>query len=333
MGQFQKSVNVYNALGVVGSLAFSGPIRASGANIYSNGTPNNFGYAYTWSSAGSPDPAGAAPNGQTAQVGGTGIFAGILINPKENVLNGTTGNPLGATLALADYSVGDLLTMGYCFVNLPGPANPGDLVTYDPLTGALNSIPPAVAFTGSIAAGGSAGVPDVLTVSAIASGGAIEVGAPVTGVGVEGGTFILSLGTGLGGTGTYNLSTINQQTVASRAMTAGGLPAPAFAASSAYITTSAGVDTLHITTLTSGELAVGQQIFGTGMPANVSITAFGTGVGGTGTYILNTSGLTLFSVGAPGAITGPSNLLIPHCVVERYAANTAGGTAVIKLTN
>lgn len=321
MSQFQSTVNYYNPLGFVGGFAFQGPTRAIAANIASAGTPNLFGNAYTFASPATADPALDSPNGATAQVGGTGVFAGILFNPKENVLTGTTGNPLGATLALADNSVGDLLQMGYAFVNLPGPANPGDLVSYDAATGNLNTYAPTTAFTGSIAAGGSAGVADVLTVSAV-SVGRLAVGSIITGVGVETAT-IISLGTGKGYTGTYNLSTINQQTVSSVGMTAPNQPDVAFAASVASISGT----TLTITTLTSGQLTIGTQIFGTGVLPNTVVTAFGSGVGGTGTYTVNQSQTVTAE-----AMTGPANIAIARCTVERYQANTLGGVAVIRLT-
>ena len=324
MTQFQQSVNIYNALGTVGSLAFSGPNRAIGATINSSGVANLFGNAYTFTTAATAEPSGAAPNGAICKVGGTGTFAGILLSPKENVLTGVTGNPLGASNFLADQSTGELLQMGYCFVNLPGPANPGDLITYDPLTGNLNSVAPAVSITASIAVGGGAGVNDVMTVTAILSGGALEVGSLVTGSTVAGGTFIASLGTGKGGTGTYNLTSINEQTVASTTLTVGGQPPLAFAASAASISGT----TLTITTLTSGQVDIGQQVFGTGVTANTVITAFGSGAGGTGTYTVNQSQTV-----SSEAMTGPVNLLVPNAVVERYQANTTGGVAVIKLTN
>jgi hypothetical protein len=324
MTLFQQTVNIYNTLGYPGGLAFTGPIRSIGANINSSGTPNNFGYAYTFTSAATAEPALASPNGAVATVGGTGVFAGILFNPKENVLNGTTGNPLGATLALADNSVGDLLQMGYVFVNLPGVANPGDLVTYDPATGALNSIVPTSTFTASIAAGGSAGVLDVMTVSAITAG-SIQVGALVQGSNTAGGTYVASLGTGLGGVGTYNLTSVNEQTVTSAALTCNNLPEPAFVGLASFATS-----VMTVNTATSGELVIGQQVFGTGVPANTVIISYGTGAGGTGTYNLNNTVGTLSN----RAITAPGNLFVPRAVVERYATNTSGGgVAVIKLTN
>ena len=324
---FQTTVNVSNTLGFIGDIAFDGPIRAGSYNLYSAGVPNVIGNAFTVTAGINPEPSGNSGNAGTAQVGGSGVFAGILINPKEYPLRGTTGNTLGASIVLPDYAIGDLLTMGEVFVNLPGGAHVGDLVTYDPLTGNLNSITPNSAFTAAIAPGGSAGVPDVMTVSAITAG-SIQVGALVTGAGVAGGTYVASLGTGLGGVGTYNLTSINEQTVSSEAMSTNNLPAPAFAVSSGYIVGT----TLHVTTVTSGELAIGQQVFATGILPNTVITAILTGDGGAGTYTVSQS-QTLFSSGSPGAFTGPKNLFVPNAVVTRYDANATGGLAAIKLTN
>lgn len=321
MTDFQTSVNISNALGIVGDLAFDGPMRAGSYNLQSSAVPNIIGYAFTVVSGIVPDPAKNSSNAGVAKVGGTGVFAGILINSKEYALRGITGNPLGASLTLPDYAIGDLLTMGEVFVNLPGPASVGDLVTYDPLTGALNSIAPTTRFTGSIAAGG-ASTADVLTVTAMTAG-KLSVGDIISGAGIPTGTFIASLGTGLGYTGTYNLSTINTLTVSSEAMTAANTPDAAFSVTGSIATT-----VLTVSAVGSGQLRIGDQVFGTGVAANTVITAFGTGVGGTGTYTVNQS-QTVTST----TLTGPANLLIPNCVVSRYDANTTGGVAAIKLTN
>lgn len=323
MSQFQQAVNIYNPPGIPGGLAFAGPTRTKAVNIASSGVPNNFGYFYTLSAAADANPSGAAPNGETAQVGGTGAFGGFLVNPKENALYGSSSNPLAASNAIPDNSIGELLTMGMMWVTLPGPANPGDLVTYDPATGALNSIKPVTQFTGSIAAGGAA-TPDVLTVTAVAAG-ELAVGQLISGGTTVGGTFIQSFGTGKGGTGTYNLSTINQQTVSSAAMTATDVPVPAFSVTATFAT-----NVMTVASVVSGRIEIGSQIFGAGIPANTVVTAFGTGVGGTGTYTLNQ---TVGTITPAIAVTGPANLVIPNAVVERYAPNSAGGLACIKVTN
>ena len=330
MSGFQRVVNIYNAMGIVGDFAFSdGGERSQAYNLNSSGVAQLFGNYFTLQTAATADPSGAAPNGAIAQVGGTGPLGGILTGVKQNALYGTAvvGGGLNPSLALPDNTVGQLTSRGFIFVNLPGPANPGDLVTYDPLTGNLNSIAPTTAFTGAIAAGGEAGVADILTVTLLTAG-SIQVGMLVSGAGVAGGTYIASLGSGLGGNGTYNLTSINEQTVSAELMTGNNLPAPAFAVSSGYISGT----TLTVTTVTSGELALGQQVFGTGVLPNTVITAILTGHGGAGTYTVNNS-QTVFSSGTPGAFTGPANLFVPHAEVYLYQSDTAGGNAVIKLSN
>lgn len=324
----QQTININAGFGVIGELFFDGPVRGAPYNLVSTPQLNLVGNVFTVVSGADPDNTTGSPLAGTAMVGGTGVFAGILANPKVYASAGTAlGGPLAATLVLPDNTIGELVIMGEMVVNLPGPANVGDLVTYDATTGNLNSITPTTSFTASIAAGGSS-TADVMTVTAV-SKGRLAVGQLITGTGVLPGTRIGSLGSGTGYTGTYNLTTINLQTVSSEVMTAPNVPDLAFAASVAHIATSVGVDTLTITTLTSGQLSIGTQIFGTGVAPNTVITAFGTGTGGTGTYILNTSGQTVGAI----AMTGPANLFVPNAVVDRFTANTTGGTAVIKLTN
>src|SRR5580658_4743067 len=130
---FQNTVNIWSTLGVVGDMAFDGPMRAEPYNLFSNGTPNIIGNAFTVSSGANPEPSGNSAVAGNATVGGTGVFAGILINSKDYASYGTTGTggPLNPTLTLPDYSIGQLATMGHFIVNLPGGANVGDFVTYD----------------------------------------------------------------------------------------------------------------------------------------------------------------------------------------------------------
>jgi hypothetical protein len=324
MTDLQTSVSIYNALGIPGDIAFDGPIRAKAYNLNSSGTPNVIGYAYTVSSGANPNPAEDSGVAGTARVGGTGIFAGILINPKEYPLRGTAlGGPLAASLVLPDYAIGDLLTMGEVFVNLPGGANVGDLVTYDSSLGALNSVAPEVVFVGSSST-------TTLTVASV-SQGALAVGQLITGTGVAPGTYITALGTGKGLTGTYTIS-VSQTIGASTAMRAASVPAPEFSVTASIApgsTPATDPSVMTVSAVGSGTLQIGQQVFGTGIPENTTIVSFGTGVGGTGTYNLSTPNLTVGS----GTVTGPTNVFIPNAVVSNYTANSTGGVACIKLTN
>jgi hypothetical protein len=117
---------------------------------------------------------------------------------------------------------------------------------------------------------GSIGGPngDQLTITSMVSG-TLQVGATLVGTGITTGTKVVSLVSGsLGGIGVYNVS-IAEQSVAST-----------------QITGTDGV--LTVTSLAAGTIAVGQTITGTaGVVAGTTITALGTGTGGTGTYIVD----------------------------------------------
>lgn len=61
------------------------------------------------------------------------------------------------------------------------------------------------------------------------------------------------------------------------------------AADAAVVTGSIAATVLTVTAVTSGTLSVGQTISGSGITAGTKITALGTGLGGTGTYTVDTS--------------------------------------------
>ena len=310
---FQTAINIYPALGVVGDLAYDGPIRATPYNLYSAGTANKVGNAFTNTTGGNPNRLLNSPNAGVAAVGGTGVFAGILVNSKEYVNYGVTGDTLGATLALPDYSVGSLLTMGEVVVSLDNQPNVGDLVTYNPANGDLSSIVPLVKFVGSSST-------TTLTVASI-SAGQLKVGQLISGVGVAPGTYITALGTGLGGVGTYTIS-VSQTIGASTAMTAVNTPAPAVSVTGSIATT-----VLTVSAVGSGQVYIGMSVTGTGVTAGTVVTAFGTGVGGTGTYTVNQSQTV-----ASTTLTDTVNTIVPNAVVSRYDVSFPG-LAVIRLTN
>lgn len=218
MTDFQSVINYNQALGVVGEVAFSGPQRAVPYNLVSTPNANVIGNAFTVTNGGIPDSDTAAPNAGTATVGGTGVFAGILMSPKEYASFGGSAGPLSATITLADNKIGYLMTMGYLFASLGTPNNNvGNKVYYDNTSGALGSYAPNAAFTGALAAGG-AGVEDQLTVTLLTAG-VLGIGSMITGTGVLPGTYITARISGTGGNGTYRVNTVNLQTVAAVAMT------------------------------------------------------------------------------------------------------------------
>lgn len=191
MTAFQQSVETSLGFGIVGELFLDGPVRCSPWTLISDPHDNTIGNAFTVVSEG------------VAAVGGSGVFGGILVNPKEYARFGTVGDPLGATLVLPENSIGQLLDMGQIIVDLNGVANIGDLVDYNTTTGALS---PRLGTQPSSGAQRIAYASDVATVTLTPAGApAIGVGSVLTtadGQSVR----VVSLGTGTGGNGTYNVS-------------------------------------------------------------------------------------------------------------------------------
>ena len=93
-----------------------------------------------------------------------------------------------------------------------------------------------------------------------------------------------------------------------------------------YVTTGAvftgaiagGLTTLNVTAVTSGVIQVGMVIGGAGVTSGTTITALGTGTGGTGTYTVSV-GQTVAST----AITGQT-----RCVVGTFINGAVGGGVV-----
>lgn len=135
-----------------------------------------------------------------------------------------------------------------------------------------------------------------LTVTAVTRG-ALRVGDTISGSGVTAATKITALGTGTGGVGTYTVDT--SQTASSTTISSGSNPDTGFksqqaaplntTATACSIAANTGVLTLG--TVTNGPVQVGDNVSGTGVPANLFITALLTGAGGTGgTCQVNTAG-------------------------------------------
>lgn len=170
------------------------------------------------------------------------------------------------------------------------------LASYDAVTTAAIATTTTLSVTASIAT-------NVLTVTAVGAG-TVVVGAILAGTGVTAGTQVLQQLSGTtGGVGTYLVSV--SQSVGSTTITGS-------------------YGTMTVSAVASGALAVGQVVSGTGVTAGTTITALGTGTGGTGTYFVSpsqtassttisagptvvtydsTSGGFLFTSGTPGTGT------------------------------
>ena len=106
----------------------------------------------------------------------------------------------------------------------------------------------------------------IMTVTAVTSG-LLNVGDTLSGTGITTGTTITGFGSGTGGKGTYTVS--NAQNVASGTITA---------------TNSNSSNILSVASVSRGVLNVGDTLSGTGVTTGTTITGFGSGTGGIGTY-------------------------------------------------
>lgn len=133
----QQSVQFQTAFGIPGEFYDTSPRKVDPWMIDSpDATQNVFGRAFT-----NLDPTII----NTARAGGTGLFAGYLVAPKDYELRGAGGNPLAPSLTVVNYTIGQLCTMGNIIVTLPAPAQLGDLVVFNQTTGVLATIAPTAA--------------------------------------------------------------------------------------------------------------------------------------------------------------------------------------------
>lgn len=125
---FQSTVALNQGFGVIGSIVFEGPLRATTGVIKgADPTLNVVGRAFTID---------VADGAYTA--GGTGVFGGILANPKSLSTAGTAaGGALAPTLTVPNGTIGEFVTMGEIVVALGAAANIGDAVKFVNATGVI----------------------------------------------------------------------------------------------------------------------------------------------------------------------------------------------------
>lgn len=194
----QSSVALNQGFGVVGEIVFEGPTRAQ-PGVTKVGTSTAGGADLVVGRAFTID----ASDGQF-QPGGTGVFGGILANPKGLASVGTSaGGPLAPTLTVPAGTIGEFLTMGEILVSLANAAPIGSGVTFANATGILSALAPAATFTGVIAV-----TTGVLTVSSASAGASIGVGSVIKGTGVPAGTYVTAVLSGSGGNGTYQTNIV-----------------------------------------------------------------------------------------------------------------------------
>lgn len=131
---FQSNVEKLHALGLVGELAFDGPVRAQSGVLQSPDTKNNvIGRAFSVVSGATATDGKAL----SVQAGGNGAFAGILAMPKAYAAADLT-----PTLTLLNGQAVELVLSGEVIVETPQAAKVGDIAFYDIATGALSFATP-----------------------------------------------------------------------------------------------------------------------------------------------------------------------------------------------
>lgn len=201
MGTGQQSVLISMASLVVGDLYLDGPHRAQ-PGVIDNSGGGSIGQVFTQ----------VAGSDGHCILGGTGVFFGILGNPKVQALYGSGGNALAPSILVPQYGKGEFYydTTGVA-VALPAACNVGDKAYYDTTTGVIGTQPKSansgagtVAFASNVAT--VAAWPGSLPPIGVGSVITIAAGAQAT---------VLSLGSGTGAAGTYNVD--NGATIASSA--------------------------------------------------------------------------------------------------------------------
>lgn len=135
--------------GVVGELYLEGPLRGQ-PGVLNSGTPANnvIGRAFTLADDGTASfETSADPQPMEMQAGGTGVFAGILANPKVYSSLGTVaGGTLASTLVLPNAAVAEfVLESAGLIVTLPAAFAIGDWVYFTNATGILTTTAPGAA--------------------------------------------------------------------------------------------------------------------------------------------------------------------------------------------
>ena len=212
------------------------------------------------------------PSGNTSQRAGTGIRYNTTFGQYEGFDTNTSswssigGGATGSSGNQVFYENDQSVTASYTIPTNKNASTTGPM-TVDSVgfTGAINNggilagtvltVDPESSFTASISG-------NVMTVTVLGSG-TIGIGQYINGTNVQPSTKIISQLTGTpGDTGTYEVNIA--QTVTSTT----------------------------ITTITSGIIYIGTVLSGVGVTAGTTVTAFGTGNGGAGTYTVSASQLT-----------------------------------------
>lgn len=274
---FQQNTNVVQAPAQAGDFASRNPRHSAlGADGFYTAGPNGLTIGlFAWADA---------TTGQTLSNFGNGAPTGFVHREEQALITAFLGQ--AGYVIPAGFGVGGLFDGGDFWVKNTGTnsVTPGmkayannstGLVTF----GAAGAPPSDFSMTASVAAApGSATTStitdNVFTITTLASG-AFYVGSVLTGTGVATGTVITKQLTGAfaGATGATFLVSPGGQAVTSTTITgAAGL----------MTVTAATTGTVHV-----GDVLVAGGGGGSNTVAGTTVTALGTGTGGTGTYVVN----------------------------------------------
>lgn len=294
---FQNKVNAKAAPAVEGDFASTNPrasVLATGGNLVAPATGLRVGrFAFV------------NPADQSVHQGySSGYQIGFFGRNAQALITAFLG---AATMLVPSGFMVTLFNGGDFWARFGDGATAGQTVYADETTGEVQSGSGTTSFTGAIGFTGTASLiaaASSLTVATITSG-KIVLGDAVTGTGITAGTVIDALISGVANTvgAVYHLSV-----------------APSDEAAEAVTTTS---NTLNVTAITAGSINIGDVISGTNITAGTTITGFGTGVGGVGTY--TTSGAPVHT--ASETITVPAGNVATNFVVRTNCA--AGELAII----
>lgn len=186
-----------------------------------------------------------------------GSLAGMTLAQLQAVPNGTVTVTLGGVA----FTSGTINLSAVASFSAAATAIQTALAAFDAVVTAAIATTTTLSVTGSITG-------NVLTVTAV-GGGTVVAGAILAGTGVTAGTQVQKQLTGTtGGVGTYEVSV--SQSVGSGTITGS-------------------YGTMTVSAVTSGTVAVGQTISGSGVTVGTQVWQRLTGTGGTGTYVVSPS--------------------------------------------
>jgi len=129
MVQAAGAINVQQSTGIAGQIDLNVPKVIQPYFLDSSvlAVPNEIGFAYTF----------LASSDDTVTAGGTGVYAGILVDPKVYASFGDGTDTFAPVTALQNAETGQFLLSGSCLVNIAEAADNGDQLFYDETTGEL----------------------------------------------------------------------------------------------------------------------------------------------------------------------------------------------------